>query len=224
MTDKTQHLTGLIAQLERLITQIVASGPVAETAARLYVSTHSKSGYEYARLRNSRAVSSCGRVGSEPYLEALATLQRRDKIAHVTQAIIHLQQADEISVALSRVDEVFANEREPIPIPTPKTKAVPTIHKKAAPKRKLLYTHVKTKQGSVVHAVLGKDKSGAWHKAALCGAVPPKRDPMGWEFPDRDDGITCLSATVSCLQPVSATSPSLTEYCRLLGSATLSMF
>ncbi|MEO1447579.1 MAG: hypothetical protein AAFV46_15350, partial [Cyanobacteria bacterium J06635_11] len=58
-------------------------------------------------------------------------------------------------------------------------------------RRKQLYTHVKTRQGTVVHVVPGKDKSGAWHTPALCGATPPKRDKMGWEFPEHDDGITC---------------------------------
>ena len=69
-------LPAFIAQLEQLIVQIRASGPVADMDARLDISTHSKSGYEYARLRNGSELSSCGRVGSEKYLEVLATFQR----------------------------------------------------------------------------------------------------------------------------------------------------
>ncbi|MEM9502618.1 MAG: hypothetical protein AAGA01_01515 [Cyanobacteria bacterium P01_E01_bin.43] len=179
-------LTTLIRQLEAQIVQIAASGPVASTNARLDISTHSKSGYEYARLRDGDVLTSCGRVGSEKYLEVLPTLQRRDKIEHLRHAIASLKQADKIPPKIS----ALAQSLTPIQPPTaqPKSKP-PTPRKKKG--RKQLYTHVKTRQGTVVHAVPGKDKSGAWHTPALCGATPPKRDRMGWEFPEHDDGITC---------------------------------
>lgn len=207
-------LPAFIAQLEQLITQIRASGPVADVDARLDVSTHSKSGYEYARLRNGSELSACGRVGSEKYFEVLATLQRRDKISELTQAISSLKRADEIPVSVPGGGNMDAaatpaiasagiaiTKAEPVdestPTTEPKTKAKPKSktasvpRKKKAKGRKQLYTHVKTRQGTVVHAVLGKDKIGEWRTPALCGATPPQRDRMGWEFPTHDDGVTC---------------------------------
>lgn len=170
-------LDELIRQLEEQIAQIEASGPVASTTARLDISTHAKSGYEYARLRDGDSLKACGRVGSEKYLEVLPTFQRRDKIEHLRHAIASLKQADKIPPKISAIEQALT----PIQPPTPRKKKG----------RQLLYTHVKTRQGTVVHAVPGKDKSGAWHTPALCGATPPKRDRMGWEFPEHDDGITC---------------------------------
>ncbi|MEO1685676.1 MAG: hypothetical protein AAFS06_20765 [Cyanobacteria bacterium J06631_12] len=198
-------LSPVIAQLEQLIAQIKASGAVAHEDARLDTSTHSKSGYEYARLRNGSDLSACGRVGSEKYLEVLATLQRRDKICELTQAISSLKQAEAIPIMIPAVGKQAAKAQPANVIATPakantsiakakakpKSKTVPAPEKQKAKGRKQLYTHVKTRQGSVVHAVLGKDKIGEWRTPALCGATPPKRDRMGWEFPTHDDGVTC---------------------------------
>ncbi|MEL7053530.1 MAG: hypothetical protein AAGM45_17330 [Cyanobacteria bacterium J06588_5] len=202
-------LPSVIAQIEQLIAAIEASGPIADADARLDISTHSKSGYEYARLRNGSKLSACGRVGSEKYLEVLATLQRRDQISQLKQAISSLKRADAIPVVLPEVGKLDAmakpSQRE-IAVPaeaiasfvdaiTPatksKSKSAPGARKKKAKGRKQLYTHVKTKQGSVIHAVLGKDKIGEWRTPALCGATPPQRDRMGWEFPVHDDGVSC---------------------------------
>ncbi|MEM1242563.1 MAG: hypothetical protein AAGI45_22260 [Cyanobacteria bacterium P01_H01_bin.26] len=190
----------VIAQLEQLIAQIQSSGPVADADARLDVSTHLKSGYKYARLRNGRELSACGRVGSKKYLEVLSSLQRRDKISQRMRAISSLKQADEIPVAVLEVGEVDAVSRADnalIPASSvivsaakPKPAAAAQTERKTK-RRQQLCTHVKTKQGSVVHAVLGKDKIGEWRTAALCGATPPQRDRMGWEFPTHDDGLTC---------------------------------
>ena len=202
-------LSTVIAQLEQLIAQVKASGPVADATARLDVSTHSTSGYEYARLRNGSELSACGRVGSEKYLEVLATLQRRDKISQLTQAISSLKRADAIPVEVPGVGKVdtlampatatasaekaiaSANKKSAPASPFKPKSAAVTSKKKKAKGRKQLYTHVKTRQGSLVHAVLGKDKIGEWRTAALCGAKPPRRDRMGWEFPRHDDGVTC---------------------------------
>ena len=207
-------ISTVIAQLEQLIDQIQSSGPVAGVDARLDISTHSKSGYEYARLRNGSELSACGRVGSEKYLEVLAALQRRDKISELTQAISSLKQADAIPVtvpAVGKVDvrvkrlaaqampsrsqklpaDAAAPAAKPKSNPQSKSKPASAPGKQKAKGRKQLYTHVKTRQGTVVHAVLGKDKNGEWRTPALCGATPPKRDRMGWEFPIHDDGVTC---------------------------------
>lgn len=176
----------IIAQLEQLISEVEASGPVAEADARIDISTHSKSGYKYARLRSGNNLSACGRVGSEPYLEALATLHRRDKIAQIRQAIESLKRANEMPVAVSESDPALE-----IAPAIPKAKSAPVARKKQAEGRQQLYTHVRTKQGSLTHAVLGKDEIGEWRTAALCGAKPPQRDRLGWEFPDLDDGVSC---------------------------------
>ncbi|MEL6629204.1 MAG: hypothetical protein AAFQ92_27045 [Bacteroidota bacterium] len=193
-------ISSVIAQLEQMIVQIKASGPIADADARLDISTHSKSGYEYARLRNGSELSACGRVGSEKYLEVRATLQRRDKISELIQAIASLKQADAIPVSVPRVGKVneiatptaaISPTAEPKPKVNPKSKTAPAPRKKKAKGRKQLYTHVRTRQGTVVHAVLGKDNIGEWRTPALCGATPPKRDRMGWEFPTHDDGVTC---------------------------------
>ena len=201
-------LSSIIAQLEQLITQIEASGPIADVDARLDVSTHSKSGYEYARLRNGSELIACGRVGSEKYLEVLGSLQRRDKICHLQQAISSLRRADAIPVALPEVGKVDAISQPSdaiagsvdaivksadvnAPANKSKPKSAPAVRQKKAKGRKQLCTHVKTKQGSVIHAVLGKDKVGEWRTPALCGATPPQRDRMGWEFPVHDDGVSC---------------------------------
>lgn len=90
-------LPAIITQLEQLIAQVKASGPVAAEKARLDISTHATSGYDYARLRNGRQLKSCGRVGGEKYLEVLATLQRRDAIAELTQAMAKPTGSDHIS-------------------------------------------------------------------------------------------------------------------------------
>ncbi|MEL7520493.1 MAG: hypothetical protein AAGJ80_02525 [Cyanobacteria bacterium J06553_1] len=200
-------LPAIIAQLEQLVAQVKASGSVADVGARLDISTHSKSGHDYARLRTGSQLKSCGRVGSEQYLEVLATLQRRDAISQLTQAIASLKRADAIPVAIPEVGKVQATvipfEVMAMPATAPTTKSKSKVkpqsktktaivpRKKKAKGRKQLYTHVKTKQGSVVHAVLGKDKVGEWRTPALCGATPPQRDRMGWEFPVHDDGVTC---------------------------------
>ena len=189
---------------------------MAGVDARLDISTHSKSGYEYARLRNGSELSACGRVGSEKYLEVLATLERRDKISALTQAILLLKSADAIPVTVPAVGKVdvqvkcLAAQAMPsrsqklpadaaAPAAKPKSKVNPPSKSKSASApgkqkakgRKQLYTHVKTRQGTVVHAVLDKDKNGEWRTPALCGATPPQRDRMGWEFPIHDDGVTC---------------------------------
>ncbi|MEL6493175.1 MAG: hypothetical protein AAFQ95_24755 [Cyanobacteria bacterium J06621_3] len=182
-------LSAIIQQLEQLIAQIAATGAVATDDARLDISTHSKSGYEYARLRDGDTLTACGRVGSEKYLQVLSTIQRRDKIESLRNAIASLKKAEAIPLQIIASIQPLAPIQPP-PVAPPKSKPAPTPRKKKAG-RKRLYTHVKTRQGSVVHAVPGKDKSGAWHTPALCGAVPPKRDRMGWEFPEQDDGITC---------------------------------
>ncbi|MEL6491431.1 MAG: hypothetical protein AAFQ95_15850 [Cyanobacteria bacterium J06621_3] len=201
-------LPSVIAQIEQLIAGIEASGPIADTDARLDISTHSKSGYEYARLRNGSELSACGRVGSEKYLEVLSSLRRRDKIFQLKQAIQSLRQADAIPVvvpgvwkldAITKPANVMAQPASAIavptdvitPVPKAKSKSAPGARKKKQKGRKQLYTHVKTKQGSVIHAVLGKDKIGEWRTPALCGATPPQRDRMGWEFPVHDDGVSC---------------------------------
>lgn len=101
-------LLSVIAQLEQLIVQIEASGQVADADARLDISTHSKSGYEYARLRNGSKLSACGRVGSEKYLDVLSSLQRRDKIFQLKQAVQSLRQANEIPVAVPEVGKLDA--------------------------------------------------------------------------------------------------------------------
>ena len=195
-------LPAIVAQLEQLIAQVKASGPVAAEKARLDISTHAKSGHNYARLRSNGKLKSYGRVGSETYLSVLATLQRRDKIAQLTEAIAALKRADEIPVAPSKSDVMAilaknntnALDAQPtISSATPQAKTVPVARqsKSKAKGRKNLYTHVKTKQGAVIHAVLGKDKVGVWRTPALCGATPPQRDRMGWEFPVHDDGVSC---------------------------------
>ena len=203
-------LSTVIAQLEQLIGRIQASGAVAHEDARLDISTHSKSGYEYARLRSGSELSACGRVGSEKYLEVLATLQRRDKIAELKQAISSLQRSDAIPLVLPEEGPQTAMSQSAKAMAMPasvienaaakpksksksKSKSKPTSapEKKKKKGRKQLYTHVRTRQGTVVHAVLGKDKIGEWRTPALCGATPPERDRMGWEFPTHDDGVTC---------------------------------
>ena len=188
-------LSAIIAQLEQLIAQVNTSGPVAAADVRLDISTHAKSGHEYARLRSGGTLSACGRVGNDKYLEVLATLHRRAVIAQLTQAIAALKQADEIPVTISEsveVSSILTANDATVPATEPKSKSVPVIRKQKAKGRKQLYTHVKTKQGSVIHAVLGKDKVGEWRTAALCGATPPQRDLMGWEFPVHDDGVSCV--------------------------------
>ena len=130
----------------------------------------------------------------------LSSLQRRDKISQLIRAISSLKQADEIPVAVLEVGEVDTVSRTDdaltptssviVPAAKPKPAAAAQTKRKTK-RRQQLYTHVKTKQGSVVHAVLGKDKIGEWRTAALCGATPPQRDRMGWEFPTHDDGLTC---------------------------------
>lgn len=179
-------LPAIIAQLEQLIAQVEAAGPVGEAGARLDISTHSQSGHDYARLRNGSTLKSCGRVGSEKHLEVLATLQRRDQIAQLSQAIESLKLAQAIPATLPAPSK----ERATAPVAAkPKPKAVSRQKKETG--RKQLYTHVKTKQGTVTHAVLGKDKAGEWRTAALCGATPPQRDRHGWDFPTHGDGVTC---------------------------------
>lgn len=187
-------LPAIIVQLEQLIAQVKSSGPVADADARLDISTHAKSGYAYARLRTGSQLKSCGRVGSEKYVEVLATLQRRDKIAQLTQAISSLKRADEIPVVVSASVQLLPMSTPGDAIASldaPETKSAPVTRKPKAKGRKQLYTHVKTRQGSVTHAVLGKDKAGEWRAAALCGATPPQRDRHGWDFPTHGDGVTC---------------------------------
>ena len=91
--------------------------------------------------------------------------------------------------AVGKVDAMVGNKIAPASKPKPKS--APGARKKEAKGRKQLYTHVKTKQGSVIHVVLGKDKVGEWRTPAICGATPPQRDRMGWEFPVHDDGVSC---------------------------------
>lgn len=187
-------LPAILVQLEQLISQVKASGPVADADARLDISTHAKSGHDYARLRTGSQLKSCGRVGSEKYVEVLATLHRRDAISQFTQAISSLKRAAAIPIAvpaIGKVDEIATIAGAMTLAVNPKPTSAPAVRKKKAKGRKHLYTHVKTKQGSVIHAVLGKDKVGEWRTAALCGATPPQRDQMGWEFPTHDDGVTC---------------------------------
>lgn len=187
-------LPAIITQLEQLIAQVKASGSVAAEKARLDISTHAISGHDYARLRTGSQLKSCGRVGSEQYVEVLITLQRRDAISQLTQAIASLKRAGEIPVTVSdpvKVLSISTAGDATAPVTEPKPKSVPVARKQKTKGRKQLYTHVKTKQGSVVHAVLGKDKVGEWRTAALCGATPPQRDRMGWEFPVHDDGVSC---------------------------------
>ena len=182
-------LSALIAQLDQLIGQVKFSGPVADAAARLDISTHAKSGYDYARLRTGSQLKSCGRVGSEKYVEVPATLHRRDTITELTQAISALKRADAIPVVLPELVKALPTAKDGV---APRNaKSVPVAREKKSKGRKQLYTHVKTKQGSVVHAGLGKEKSGEWRTPALCGATPPQRDRLGWEFPTHDDGVTC---------------------------------
>ena len=187
-------LPAIITQLEQLIAQVKASGPVAAEKARLDISTHATSGHDYARLRTGSQFKSCGRVGSAKYVEVLATIHRRDVISQLTQAISSLKRADEIPVAVSEAVKalsIFTAGDATTPALDPQPKSAPVARKQKTKGRKQLYTHVKTKQGSVIHAVLGKDKVGEWRTAALCGATPPQRDRMGWEFPVHDDGVSC---------------------------------
>lgn len=197
-------LPAIVTQLEQLIAQVNASGPVATEKARIDVSTHAKSGYNYARLRSNGQLKSCGRVGSETYLDALSMIQRRDKIAQLTTAIEALKRADAIPVVLSKSRVMVTSVKSDTNALDVQPKLSPAItqaevkavtsarqSKAKAKGRKKLYTRVKTKQGSVIHAVLGKDKVGEWRIPALCGATPPLRDRMGWEFPVHDDGVSC---------------------------------
>ena len=79
-------LPAIITQLEQLIAQVKASGPVAAEKARLDISTHATSGYDYARLRNGRQLKSCGRVGGEKYLEETGERQQTDLHTRQNQA------------------------------------------------------------------------------------------------------------------------------------------
>ena len=157
-----------------MIAQVKVSGPVADATTRLDISTHSKSGYEYAHLRNGSELKSCDRVGSEQYREALSSLQRRDQISDLTQAIASLKRADEIPVVVSGFGKLEAMAKPTDAItsvvkakPKSKLQSATSVRKQKAKGRKQLYTHVKTKQCSVVHAVLGKDKIGEWRTPAL---------------------------------------------------------
>ena len=137
----------LIRPLEEQIVQVENSGPVASTTARLDISTHSKSGYEYARLRDGDVLKSCGRVGSEKYLEVLSTIHRRDKIEHLRSAIAALKQADQIPLEIVTTAQPIT-PIQPAPTAQPKPKP-PTTPRPKKSRRKQLYTHVKTRQGSV---------------------------------------------------------------------------
>lgn len=103
--------------------------------------------------------------------------------------ITSLKRADEIPVAVPvvwKVDEMAMPAKanattvgEITQAVKPKLNSAPAVRKKQAKGRKQLYTHVKTKQGSVIHAVLGKDKVGEWRTPALCGATPARPDGLG---------------------------------------------
>jgi len=66
-------ISPVIAQLEKLIDHKESSGPIADADARLDTLIHSKSDYEYARLRNGSELSGRGSSNDNTFGKASNT-------------------------------------------------------------------------------------------------------------------------------------------------------
>ena len=192
MASLEQQLDNLAHQLEKLKTAI----PVDEQAIGITLEKHDPgNGGSYHRLRarkgkrlvNGKRTMS---LSAEETAKWQQKIYARNQQAKVTQCQALIQQAAEIA---SEITWDFGDITELVKIVSTFThnQAENIVPNRVASKRAIAITHVKTKRGSLTHAVAGiMPSSGPWHVSALCGAKPPERDHYGWEIPGTSE-LTC---------------------------------
>ncbi|MEL7332762.1 MAG: hypothetical protein AAFN12_10955 [Cyanobacteria bacterium J06560_2] len=153
--------------------------------------------YKRLRAQNGKTLPNGNRTKILSEAEAKQWLEKiaaRDKRAKVEKCLELLNQA--IAIA-----ETFDSDVTAAPVVVSHQKlvtkqkpaAVDLPPKKASPNPLPVYTHTKTKRGSIVHAVPGKMPAGGWHVSALCGSSPPAKDKYGWRIPTHDGHIISCS-------------------------------
>ena len=192
MASLKQQIASLAEQLEAMRDTI----PVDEQVSGLTLEQHSPgNGSTYTRLRapKGKTLANGKRTMSlkdEDVQEWEQKIYARNQQAKVAQCLALIQQAAEVAdgiswdfgeiAELAKLGKLFTSGR------TEDVKSTKAVSKPA-----VAITHVKTKQGSLTHAVAGiMPSSGPWHVSARCGTKPPKRDYYGWEIPEIYE-LTC---------------------------------
>lgn len=184
MASLEQQLSELSNQLEQLRDSIA----VDDDAIGVTLEQHNPgNGTTYTRLRapKGKKLANDKRTMSLNPDEAEVWQQKihaRNQRAKVVQCLTLIQQAADVAgVIASEFGSVeLVNETKSF-TSRQAEEIEPDV---ATPKPATAITHVKTKRGSLTHAVAGiMPRSGPWHVSALCGAKPPKRDYYGWEIP-----------------------------------------
>lgn len=191
MTALEQQLSQLAEQLERLHDSI----DVDDDVTGVTLEQHSPgNGSTYTRLRakRGRKLANGKRTMSLSSQEAEIWQQKidaRNQKAKVAQCLLILQQATEVAGAIT-LD--FGEQTSLVKGKKEFTKSrIEDVERGRKASKPIVITQVKTKQGSLVHAVVGAmPAAGPWHVPALCGAKPPKRDYYGWEIPEEGE-LTC---------------------------------
>ena len=192
MASLAQQIANLADQLEKLSDAI----PVDEQTAGITLEQHSPgNGSTYTRLRAPKGQTLAnGKRTMSLKVEDVAVWEQkiyvRNQQAKVAQCLALIQQAAKVAEAIAwdfgdavemvKRDKTFTIDQ------TNDVKQSTVTSKQAT-----AVTHVKTKRGSLTHAVAGiMPSAGPWHVSALCGAKPPKRDHYGWEIPGISE-LTC---------------------------------
>ncbi|MEO0646794.1 MAG: hypothetical protein AAFZ17_11645 [Cyanobacteria bacterium J06650_10] len=184
MASLEQQLSELVNQLEYLRDSIA----VDDGAIGVTLEQHSPgNGSTYTRIRaqKGKKLANDKRTMSLSPEEAEVWKQKiyaRNQRAKIVQCLTLIQQAADVAgaIAIEFGDVELVNETESFTSRQAQD-AKPGV---ATPKPATAITHVKTKRGSLTHAVAGiMPLSGPWHVSALCGAKPPKQDYYGWEIP-----------------------------------------
>lgn len=186
MTLLEQQLSRLKAQLERLQNKI----PVDPQAMGLTLESHKPgNGSTYHRLRapkgaklaNGKRTMSLTPKEVSLWEQKIYARNQQEKVA---QCLSLIQKAAAIAGAITWELEALPDNTDIVEeAPVSLSKGIAPARTGNKTKRKSLFSHVKTRRGSIIHAIRGKwPEYGPWKAAALCGKRPPQQD-YGWEFP-----------------------------------------
>lgn len=193
MASLAKQLTILAAQLEKLRDSI----PVADDVAAVTIEQHSPgNGSTYTRLRapkGEKLPNGNRTMTLDTEQQAIWTqkIYARNQQAKAIQCLALIEQAAAIAEQISWDDmSGLVNKEEEFTIDQTTFVSPGVAVSPPASKPDLItVSYVKTKQGTLTHAVAEAPIPGRWHTPALCGATPPQKT-YGWDFPDTGE-LTC---------------------------------
>lgn len=208
------HLEKELSRLTQLADAIKNSGAIAPSGC--WIDEYKPGGRKtvYARKRSDKPIfetkdgspsktEAIGAVGGPKHTAFTLEIARRNALAEIDRRVAVLQgwidkpvwKPEGFEAAIASAPPLEIDQTTFVPPATVATTTKPssrakTFAKKKRTKRKPIYSLMKTKQGSRIHAIRGAAPTDSWYKAALCGTKPPTKT-LGWEVPRVNDGVSC---------------------------------